>query len=244
MTRLTSSSRLRRPLATLFAAAAAWLALLTLRPDPPPTVRVLAAARDLPAGATLAPSDVRPVPFPAGAVPSGAIRSGATGRVLAGPMRRGEPLTDVRVIGDRLLRGHGPGKVAAPVRIADADTVRLVRPGDRIDVLAAPPEGSAVPEPPLTAEPPPDITNHAPAAHAPQPAADPARPAPSVRPVTAASPWGGARVVVSSVPVIAVPATDEKATRDGALLVLATTRSQASALAGARTDLSVTIAPT
>ncbi|WP_026402303.1 SAF domain-containing protein [Actinomadura rifamycini] len=230
MTRPTLPPRLRRPLATLFAAAAAWLALLTLRPGPPPTVQVLAAARDLPAGATLAPSDVRPVPFPAGAAPSGALRSGAAGRVLAGPMRRGEPLTDVRVIGDRLLRGHGPGKVAAPVRIADADTVRLVRPGDRIDVLAAPPEGLAVPEPP--GETPPDLPHHTPAA------------APSARPAGDASPWGGARVVVSSVPVIAVPAADEKATRDGALLVLATTRSQASALAGARTDLSVTIAPT
>lgn len=29
--------------------------------------------------------------------------------------------------------------VSAPVRIADAATVRLLRPGDRIDVIAAPP---------------------------------------------------------------------------------------------------------
>ncbi|TMR25986.1 Flp pilus assembly protein CpaB, partial [Actinomadura geliboluensis] len=40
-------ARLRRPLAALFAAAAAGLALLALRPGPPPSVRVLAAARDL-----------------------------------------------------------------------------------------------------------------------------------------------------------------------------------------------------
>ncbi|MGW5045646.1 RcpC/CpaB family pilus assembly protein [Streptomyces griseoluteus] len=36
------------------------------------------------------------------------------------------------------VRGHGPGElVRAPVRIADAATVRLLRPGDRVDVVAA-----------------------------------------------------------------------------------------------------------
>ncbi|MER5197002.1 RcpC/CpaB family pilus assembly protein [Streptomyces sp. NPDC002884] len=38
--------------------------------------------------------------------------------------------------------GHGPRageKVTAPVRIADAATVRLLRPGDRVDVIAAEP---------------------------------------------------------------------------------------------------------
>ncbi|MFD4786182.1 RcpC/CpaB family pilus assembly protein [Streptomyces sp. NPDC058459] len=35
-------------------------------------------------------------------------------------------------------RGHGPGElVRAPVRIADAAAVRLLRPGDRVDVVAA-----------------------------------------------------------------------------------------------------------
>ncbi|OQR65943.1 hypothetical protein B6E66_01085 [Streptomyces maremycinicus] len=45
------------------------------------------------------------------------------------------------------LRASTPGpragvKVTAPVRIADADTVRLLRPGDRIDVIAV---GSTTP---------------------------------------------------------------------------------------------------
>lgn len=133
----TRLARLRRPLASLFAAAAAGLALLALRPGPPPSVRVLAAARDLPAGATLAPSDVHHVNLPPAAVPSGSLRS-ATGRVLAAPVREGEPLTDARVVGDGLLDGFGPGRVAAPVRIADADAVRLLRPGDHIDVLTTP----------------------------------------------------------------------------------------------------------
>ncbi|URN09621.1 SAF domain-containing protein [Actinomadura madurae] len=85
------SARLRRPLAALFAAAAAGLALTALRPGPPPSVRVLGAARDLPAGKALTASDLRPVALPPGAVPAGALRSGGAGRVLAGPMREGEP---------------------------------------------------------------------------------------------------------------------------------------------------------
>ncbi|WP_432117181.1 hypothetical protein [Streptomyces sp. bgisy032] len=38
-----------------------------------------------------------------------------------------------QVMGTRV----GPRRVTAPVRIADAETVRLLRPGDRVDVIAA-----------------------------------------------------------------------------------------------------------
>ncbi|WP_238696732.1 hypothetical protein [Streptomyces sp. E5N298] len=43
---------------------------------------------------------------------------------------RGHPVADP--VGER----HGTRLVAAPVRIADAGTVRLLRPGDRVDVVA------------------------------------------------------------------------------------------------------------
>ncbi|MFF4182259.1 RcpC/CpaB family pilus assembly protein [Streptomyces sp. NPDC001691] len=36
-----------------------------------------------------------------------------------------------------------PAVVSAPVRIADAETVRLLRPGDRVDVIASPNSPSA-----------------------------------------------------------------------------------------------------
>ncbi|MGI5204312.1 RcpC/CpaB family pilus assembly protein [Spirillospora sp. CA-108201] len=199
-------SRLRRPLAALFAAAAAGLALLALRPGPPPSVRVLAAARDLPGGTPLAPSDLRRLDLPPSAVPAGALRAGGAGRVLAGPMRRGEPLTDARVVGAGLLRGYGPGTVAAPVRLADAGAARLVHPGDRVDVLAVPS------------------------------GATPANGPPNTRPH-----WDAARVVVSEVPVIAIPPPDENDPSDGALIVLATDHPQALALAAAATPLAVTI---
>jgi Flp pilus assembly protein CpaB len=138
-------SRHRRLLTAAFAAAAVAFALSELRPVPPPGVRILTAARDLPSGATLRSPDLRPVTMPSGAVPDGAVRSTPTGRVLAGPMRRGEPVTDARLIGRALLSGYGPDLVAVPVRMADAESVRLLRPGTRIDVLAAP-EATETPE--------------------------------------------------------------------------------------------------
>ncbi|MEU8342091.1 Flp pilus assembly protein CpaB [Actinomadura meyerae] len=206
------TARLRRPAAALLAAAAAGLALVALRPGPPPSVRVLAAARDLPAGTTLTASDVRPVALPPSAVPSGALHRAAAGRTLAGPMRRGEPLTDARVLDDALLDGYGPGTVATPVRVADPGAVRLVHPGDRIDVLTRPaPEASTA-----SAERPPDAP------------ADPR--------------WGTAKIVVSDVPVIAAPPADDTGAQEGALIVLATSRPQALALAGAGPYLSFTIA--
>jgi Flp pilus assembly protein CpaB len=126
--------RHRRLLAAACAAGAVAFALSALRSAAPHGVPVPAAARDLPSGATLRSADVRPVTMPAAAVPAGVVRSGLAGRVLAGPMRRGEPVTDARLIGRQLLNGYGAGLVAVPLRMADAASVRLLRTGDRIDV--------------------------------------------------------------------------------------------------------------
>jgi pilus assembly protein CpaB len=129
----------RRLLAAGLAAASTALGLTVVAPAPDPTVPVLAAARDLPAGAPLVERDLRPLALPPDAVPEGALRPGAAvlGRAPAGPVRRGEALTDVRLVGPGLLDALGPGLVATPVRIADAGSVGLLRPGDRVDVLAA-----------------------------------------------------------------------------------------------------------
>ncbi|MGI8681267.1 MAG: SAF domain-containing protein [Mycobacteriales bacterium] len=130
----------RRLLAAGLAAAAVALAISALSPTAPASVAVLAATRDLPPGVTLTDADLRAVRLPPDVVPAGAQRPGApvTGRVLAAAIRRGEPLTDVRMVGRALLTALAhSGLVAAPVRIADAASVTLLRPGDRIDVLAA-----------------------------------------------------------------------------------------------------------
>jgi Flp pilus assembly protein CpaB len=131
----------RRPLAALLAAAAVVAGLHELRPPPPDVVAVLTAARDLPAGTTLHEQDLRSVDYASGTAPSG-LASDAVGRVLAAPVRAGEPLTDVRLVGAALAAAY-PGSVAIPVRLPDAGMAALLHAGDRIDLVAADPQGGA-----------------------------------------------------------------------------------------------------
>ncbi|WP_063780531.1 hypothetical protein [Nonomuraea sp. SBT364] len=126
---LRRCERRRRLIAAALAAVGVLAALLALRPAPGPMV--LVAARDLSPG-VLRPGDLRPAAL--SHPPDGALRSGAVGRVLAGAMRRGEPLTDVRLLHSLRLP---PGTVATPVRISDPDVARLISPGSTIGVLAS-----------------------------------------------------------------------------------------------------------
>lgn len=127
----------RRLVAVALLALAVVLPVAGLRRPVRDTVPVRVAARNLNGGARLTRGDVTTARLPPDAVPDGAVRTRAVGRVLAAPMRRGEPFTDVRLLGPNLLAGYRSGTVAAPVRIADAGSVRLLHAGDRIDVLAA-----------------------------------------------------------------------------------------------------------
>jgi Flp pilus assembly protein CpaB len=101
---------------------------------------VLTAAHDLPAGTTLGRDDLTTVGYAAGTAPTGLARD-AVGRVLAAPVRAGEPLTDVRLVGAPLAAAY-PDSVAMPVRLPDAGMADLLRVGDRIDLVAADPQGS------------------------------------------------------------------------------------------------------
>lgn len=125
----------RRLLAGLSAAAAVYFALAAVSPEPPPTVAVLAAAHDLPGGAVPTSGDLRTLHLPAGLLPTGVLRPGAdlAKRVLASPVRSGEPLTDARFVSADAL---GPNLVAYPLRLDDADIVGLLRVGDRINLYA------------------------------------------------------------------------------------------------------------
>ncbi|WP_214326035.1 flagellar biosynthesis protein FlgA [Nonomuraea sediminis] len=122
-------ARLRRLIASVLTGLAVLTALLTVRPAGPDPI--LVAARDLAPG-VLEPGDLRAAPVDP--PPDGALRSGGIGQVLATAMRKGEPLTDVRLLPHMPLP---PGAVAAPVRIADRDAVRLIAPGSIVGVLAA-----------------------------------------------------------------------------------------------------------
>lgn len=132
---------MRRVVAGVLAVAALALAL---RPAPPPaaaapaTTPVVVAATDLPAGAQLTADDLGTAAWPPDVVPTGAAPDPEplAGRVLAAPVRRGEPLTDARLVGPGLWSQVPSGEVAAPVRLADLAVAALLRPGDRVDVLA------------------------------------------------------------------------------------------------------------
>jgi Flp pilus assembly protein CpaB len=129
----------RRLLTAGLLAAAVAFALQSVAPSPPPGRRVLVAAHDLAGGALLSAGDVTLRELPPAAVPTGALTSAdeVSERTLAGPVRAGEVLTDLRLAGRSLVARYGDGLVAVPVRIADAASVRLLRPGDVVDVLAA-----------------------------------------------------------------------------------------------------------
>jgi Flp pilus assembly protein CpaB len=130
----------RRPLAALLAAAAVLAGMHELRPASPATERVLTAAHDLPAGTTVDGGDVVAVDYEPGSAPGGLVRH-PVGRVLAAPVRAGEALTDVRFVGAPLAAAY-PGSVAVPIRLPDAAMASLLRAGDRIDLVAADPQGS------------------------------------------------------------------------------------------------------
>jgi len=102
---------------------------------------VVVATRDLTPGAALTPDDVRLEKRSTTMLPDGAQADLAAviGSTLAGPTRRGEVLTDVRLLGPRLAESTaGPGARIVPLHLADGALIDLVRIGDVVDVLAAP----------------------------------------------------------------------------------------------------------
>jgi Flp pilus assembly protein CpaB len=103
---------------------------------------VVVATRDLTPGAALTPDDVRLEKRSTTMLPDGAQADLAAviGSTLAGPTRRGEVLTDVRLLGTRLAESTaGPGARIVPLHLADVALLDLIRIGDVVDVLAAPP---------------------------------------------------------------------------------------------------------
>jgi Flp pilus assembly protein CpaB len=201
-------------------------------------VVVLVAAEDLAAGATLTAANVRAVTIPPDLVPTGALRpaAGATGRIVAGPMRRGEPLTDARLLGRGLTAGLSPPEaVAVPVRLADAQTAALVRPGDRVDLLATPVDagGGSLANPATT---PAGTVGSAPDGSA--------TAGPAGRSAGGGSPLD-ATVLAAAVRVLAVLADPHAAAADGVLVVVAASDAVARRLAAATAQqrLSVALRP-
>jgi Flp pilus assembly protein CpaB len=122
-------------------------AVIALRSDPDgDRTEIVVATRDLASGVELTADDVRLENRTAATVPEGAQSDvdAVVGATLAGPARRGEVLTDVRVLGPRLAESvAGPDARIVPLPLADSALLDLVRPGDVVDVLAAGVEGSS-----------------------------------------------------------------------------------------------------
>lgn len=116
--------------------------IATLRSNPEgDRAEVVVATRDLRPGATLTVDDVRLEKRLATTLPDGLPESldAVVGSTLASPTRRGEVLTDVRLLSRRLAEATaGPGARIVPLHLADGALIDLVRVGDVVDVLAAP----------------------------------------------------------------------------------------------------------
>ena len=117
-------------------------AAIALRPDPAGRrTEVAVSARDLQPGASLSADDVRLEQRPTATLPDGAHTALATvvGATLAGPVRRGEILTDARVLSPRMVGlTTGPQSRIVPLHLNDAAVPDLIRSGDVVDVIGAP----------------------------------------------------------------------------------------------------------
>lgn len=118
------------------AVAAVITGISAARPPDPPSVDVVRAAHELPAGATLSARDVRVDKIPRTAAPESPVTDPeqVVGTVVNSPVADGQVITELAL---GTPRASGPGMVVAPLRLTDADMAALVRLGDRVDVIAA-----------------------------------------------------------------------------------------------------------
>lgn len=134
----------RRVWAAAFAGLAVVFALEALTPSAKGAAAVI-VRHDLAAGSTLRAADLRVTKLPAEARPAHASTSveSLVGRRIAAPMRRGEAITDFRLLEPNLLEGYGKGKVLSTVPIADSTQLTGVRVGDYVNIIGADPQGEA-----------------------------------------------------------------------------------------------------
>lgn len=131
---------LRRASAVALLVVAGVLAVSGQRPAPV-GLAVTAVSRDLPIGATLTASDVGTIHLVA--PPDGVLTAAqAIGAVLSGPVRKGEVLTDARLVPPGGPR-PGTGRVTVPIRPADPATVELLSAGMHVAVLSVDDNGRA-----------------------------------------------------------------------------------------------------
>lgn len=106
-------------------------------------VRILVASHDLAPGEVLTGQDVTAREVPTDLVPDGALRdpTAIDGQALSAASRRGEPLTDVHLVGPGTMpvaddEHAAEDDQAVPVRLADPAVADFLRPGQRVDLVA------------------------------------------------------------------------------------------------------------
>lgn len=129
-------------------------AAVAMEPAGPATIEILVAMHDLPSGAIIGPTDVRPMPWPRGAVPEGgmlpdSIAFGQT--VVRLPIARNSPVLMNQIVqkgeGGHLAYLLEEGRVAATIAITEtAGVAGHVVPGDFVDILFTQSLGSSVAE--------------------------------------------------------------------------------------------------
>lgn len=125
----------RRPLAAVAAALAVLTGVSAALPAGPPERTVLVASREVPGGTVLTGADLEPRSLRAADLPTAVVAAPveAVGRAVSAPLADGQVLTRLALVAPR-ARPSADG-VVAPVRLADAGVVALLRPGDVVDLV-------------------------------------------------------------------------------------------------------------
>ena len=136
--------RWRFALAAALIGLAAALAMHILRPPPPPTVDVAVTARPVAAGTELTGDDVVVRAIAADVAPPGAVHAvrDLLGRAAVVGLPAGAPLHATLLSDDGVSAAAPHGTVVVPVRLSDDAVAGLLRPGDRVDLLAGTTSGS------------------------------------------------------------------------------------------------------
>jgi Flp pilus assembly protein CpaB len=104
------------------------------------TVPAVVVSHAVEAGTQLTANDVTVAKVSAGVVPEGVLTGTdqVVGRRVSVGLPAGMALVPEVLAGAGALDGAPPGTVVAPVRLSDPKVARLIRAGDRVDILASP----------------------------------------------------------------------------------------------------------
>lgn len=130
----------RRKLAVVATVLAVLTGVNAAAPRPPESVTVLRATELLSGGSPVVAGQIRAAEVPVGSIPDDALTDPgqAIGRIVTAPVPAGQVLTSYDLVGDRSV---GPGRLLVPVRLADPGLAAVLRPGDRVDVVATDGQG-------------------------------------------------------------------------------------------------------